>query len=393
MRPFGIDCAVNIPTTARKGKLVAAAVQGIMVGYGYVTGKKGYRVYIPTTRKVVTSYDVTFSDLRTSLMRRRTAQPYLVMSSQQAAEMIEELHPVALQQHRVEDELRTQRLAAMENLPGRGGRVPINDRQHAINDRQPATRQSAMRTPAATAEVVSKVQMPVGDDEQEDEHDNVDNVDNVDYDKPQLDSLPTGWSALPADDPFFDEDGIHATVPVGPFGPVANRTRSARAAANSIASRNNAAHESKQATANFVSDCVPAYVAAAGAAAQDLAVLHQTPKHYRGAVTSTDHWYWRAAITKELQAITDAGVYELVPASSLPAGTNVVGYTWVFRIKHNEDGSVARYKARLCCDGSRQKAGVDYDADKLYAPVANATTIRGSGNRRSPNNVGTTVRH
>ena len=64
-------------------------------------------------------------------MRRRTAQPYLVMSSPQAAEMIEELHPVALQQHRVEDELHTQRLAAMENLPGRGGRVPINDRQHA----------------------------------------------------------------------------------------------------------------------------------------------------------------------------------------------------------------------------------------------------------------------
>ena len=105
-------------------------------------------------------------------------------------------------------------------------------------------------------------------------------------------------------------------------------------------------------------------------------MLHQTPKHYRAAITSTDHWYWRAAITKELQAITDAGVYELVPASSLPAGTNVIGYTWVFRIKQNEDGSVARYKARLCCDGSRQKAGVDYGADKLYAPVANATTIR-----------------
>ena len=52
----------------------------------------------------------------------------------------------------------------------------------------------------------------------------------------------------------------------------------------------------------------------------------------------------------------------------------MIGYTWVFKIKINADGSVARYKARICVDGSRQQHGIDYS--ETFAPVANCATIR-----------------
>ena len=57
-----------------------------------------------------------------------------------------------------------------------------------------------------------------------------------------------------------------------------------------------------------------------------------------------------------------------------PKGVRVIGYTWVFKIKIKADGSVARYKARICVDGSKQLHGIDFD--EVFIPVANATTIR-----------------
>jgi hypothetical protein len=46
----------------------------------------------------------------------------------------------------------------------------------------------------------------------------------------------------------------------------------------------------------------------------------------------------------------------------------------VFRLKIHADGSVARFKARICVDGSKQRHGLDYT--ETFAPVANAATIR-----------------
>jgi hypothetical protein len=66
--------------------------------------------------------------------------------------------------------------------------------------------------------------------------------------------------------------------------------------------------------------------------------------------------------------------YDLISQSQVPNGTNVIGYTWVFRIKIHSDGSVARYKARICVDGSRQVYGIDYN--ETFAPVTRAATIR-----------------
>ena len=46
----------------------------------------------------------------------------------------------------------------------------------------------------------------------------------------------------------------------------------------------------------------------------------------------------------------------------------------MFKLKHNADGSIDRYKARLVAQGYSQEPGQDYD--EIYAPVAKYTSIR-----------------
>ena len=61
----------------------------------------------------------------------------------------------------------------------------------------------------------------------------------------------------------------------------------------------------------------------------------------------------------------------LVP---LPTGKKVIGCRWVFAVKFNPDGSVARLKARLVAKGYVQTYGIDYS--DIFSPVAKLTSVR-----------------
>ena len=63
--------------------------------------------------------------------------------------------------------------------------------------------------------------------------------------------------------------------------------------------------------------------------------------------------------------------WDLVP---LPKRKNVVGSHWVFKLKHNSDGSIERYKAFLVAQGYSQSEGVDYQ--EVFSPVVRYRTIR-----------------
>ncbi|VVA38993.1 PREDICTED: Retrovirus-related Pol poly from, partial [Prunus dulcis] len=79
---------------------------------------------------------------------------------------------------------------------------------------------------------------------------------------------------------------------------------------------------------------------------------------------------WRTAMGEECNALQQAGTWVLVP----PKPTlNVLLNKWVFRIKHNSDGSVQRYKARLVANGFHQQEWLDYG--ETFSPVVNHSTI------------------
>lgn len=81
--------------------------------------------------------------------------------------------------------------------------------------------------------------------------------------------------------------------------------------------------------------------------------------------------HWRDACSVEFNALMNNGTWTLVPRR---AHTNLVGCKWLFRIKRNPDGSVARYKARLVAKGFTQTPGLDFK--ETFAPVVKPQTIK-----------------
>jgi hypothetical protein len=84
--------------------------------------------------------------------------------------------------------------------------------------------------------------------------------------------------------------------------------------------------------------------------------------------------FWKAAEDEELQSLYGHGTWTEVPRSSVPKGHSVISCRWVYVVKADAYGYVARFKARLVIHGFRQRYGVDYY--ETYSPVVRYDSIR-----------------
>ena len=78
------------------------------------------------------------------------------------------------------------------------------------------------------------------------------------------------------------------------------------------------------------------------------------PKSYTEACK---HDSWVRAMHDEIFALERNHTWVL---TDLPQNKNVIGCKWVYKIKHNADGSIERYKARLVAKVYTQIEGLDY---------------------------------
>jgi len=59
---------------------------------------------------------------------------------------------------------------------------------------------------------------------------------------------------------------------------------------------------------------------------------------------------------------------------TLPKDKKAIGCKWMYKIKHNADGSMSRYKTRLVAKGYAKTYGIDYE--ETYSLVAKMTIVR-----------------
>lgn len=95
------------------------------------------------------------------------------------------------------------------------------------------------------------------------------------------------------------------------------------------------------------------------------------PRTYNEAIKSKYKTEWIRAMDDELQSIEQNETWKL---TDLPNNRKSIGCKWVFKIKRDDSGSIARFKARLVAQGFSQKYGIDYD--EVFAPVGGSTTLR-----------------
>ncbi len=95
------------------------------------------------------------------------------------------------------------------------------------------------------------------------------------------------------------------------------------------------------------------------------------PTTYREAIQGQWRENWTSAMKTEFDALVHNKTWELVKR---PQGRRIVGSVWKYKVKFNPDGSINKFKARLCAQGFTQVAGLDFT--DTFAPVARLSSLR-----------------
>ena len=95
------------------------------------------------------------------------------------------------------------------------------------------------------------------------------------------------------------------------------------------------------------------------------------PLSYQDATTRDDSFHWLKAMKEEINSLKENHTWTL---SQLPPGRKAIRSKWVYKIKHDANGNINRYKARLVAVGCSQTAGIDFE--ETFSPVVRWETVR-----------------
>lgn len=95
------------------------------------------------------------------------------------------------------------------------------------------------------------------------------------------------------------------------------------------------------------------------------------PKTAKEALSPELEPLWRPAMDEEMTSLMSNNTWEL---TELPTGFKTLQPKWVYKVKHNSDGTLERRKARLVVKGFMQEEGIDYF--DVFAPTSKHTTLR-----------------
>ena len=326
LRIWGCPCWVLIPSNQRR-KMADKAWKGIFVGYPADT--RGWIVYNPQTRRAMVSKHVVFDETFNGRLSEEgiPAPPKeLTDSSQQTTEPT------------IDSDSDDEPAPSRES----SAITPANDPQQA------ATQPQQLVTPANQTAANTMTQKAT----------------------PLPGSQPNSSSGSAPDSANRDGNGTTYNTPQD--SPATSPERSPERAATEEeprrSSRQSRPPERLIAEGYLMPDPflqqMGAYLSATGATPVD-------PSTRKKALASPFKQQWLQAEQEEFDSLQQMGTWVLVP---LPDDRKPIACKWVYKVKHNADGTVARFKARLVAKGFTQIEGIDYE--ETFAPTAKFNSIR-----------------
>jgi hypothetical protein len=92
-----------------------------------------------------------------------------------------------------------------------------------------------------------------------------------------------------------------------------------------------------------------------------------TPNSYKEARASIEVAGWQQSMDEEMANLRKLSCWTVIPRSSLPPNTPVMGTRWTYRKKTDANGNFTRYRGRLVAKGVSQILGVNYF--ESFSPV------------------------
>ncbi|KAL4291591.1 hypothetical protein GQ457_14G021780 [Hibiscus cannabinus] len=339
---FGCLCFVST-LKANRNKFTERALPGVFLGY--VSGMKGFKVFVLKTQSVVVSRNVVFHEnlfpFHTITSLEQNVDPF---SSISLPCIISDLTPCTV--------FEPQALGSPQSVD-----QPMTDDFQALssplihdNDSQAIQQDIDHVSPDVSDPLPHEVAVDISPAHVSD----------------HFSAQPSASQSLPTQGSVDTGNELcsSATIPV----PIRRSSRVIQKPSylqQYYCNVTNVSHACAYPIEHYVSrsSLTPSYEAFVG----NISSTYE-PSFFHQAVQSPE---WRLAMDDELRAMETLKTWSVVP---LPAGKKDIACKWVYRIKHKPDGSVDRYKARLVAKGFTQIEGIDYV--DTFSPMAKMTSFK-----------------